>query len=96
MSNTDFILDVKGDNFYMSPKIAPLSLRKYSAGINTDNTIFRIEDGVFFVSTRRVDNEDNKHIIYFVNSDLGEYTMRTIDIETGELDGFIIDGGQWS
>lgn len=96
MNNIDFIVDVRGDNFYMSPKIAPLSLRKYSAGINTDNTIFRIEDGVFFISTRRVDNKDNKHIVYFVDSDQGSYTIRTIDITTGELDGFVIDGGEWS
>ncbi len=96
MINTDFILDAKGDNFYMSPKIAPLSLRKYSVGVNTDNTIFRIEDGTFFVCTRRVDSEDNKHMVYFVNTDDGNYIMRSFDISTGEMNGFIIDGGEWS
>lgn len=92
----EFISNISGQSFYMPPVIAPFSIRKYSAGVNTTNGVFQIQDGVFFIMSREVDSDDNKHKIYYIHDNYGIYETRSIDIDSGEVDGFIIDGGEWS
>lgn len=91
-----FIENFNGTSFYMSPLIAPLSIRKYSAGINTTNDVFQIQDGVFFIMSRLVSTDDNKNKVYFVkdNGQAG-WRVSSINIDSGEIDNFIIDGGEW-
>ena len=97
MAKREFISDVSGQSFYISPVIAPFSIRKYNAGINTTNGAFeQLRDGAFFIMSRVVDSDVTKKKLYFIKDNQGNFDIKFIDADSGEMDGFIIDGGTWS
>lgn len=91
----EFIPNAAGQSFYLSPDIAPLSLRKYCAGINTTNDVFQIQDGTFFIMSRTVTNDNEKNRVYFIDDTGSDWRVSYIDITTGDIDNFVINGGEW-
>ena len=71
-----------------------VSYRKNQVGINVkpEDKEDHKDDGVVFINMA---NTNQKYVILYgiVN---GVETIHTIDIATGELNGFIINGGNWS
>ena len=75
--------------YNISPTVA---YRKNHLGINTNNFSAGVGEGtangVLYIS----DTEDGRrYIIFNTSSD----TIRSIDIVTGEMDGFVLEGGTW-
>lgn len=92
-----FIENIESPQFYIPPTIAPFSIRKYGAGVNTSNNVFQsLEDGAFFVSVKDLDASHSKDSVYFTYDLFGNLITQKIKIKTGEMEGFIIDGGEWS
>ena len=76
--------------YNISPTVA---YRKNHLGINTNNFSAGVGEegtanGVLYIS----DTEDGRrYIIFNTSSD----TIRSVDIVTGEMDGFVLEGGTW-
>ena len=70
-----------------------VSYRKNQVGINIKpNKTEHKDDGIIFIN---VGNTDQKYIVLYGIKN-GTEMVRTIDIVTGELKGFAINGGNWS
>ena len=68
------------------PSTPTVAYRKNHIGLNTES--FNSYENAILVAAAGVDSRD---ILYFVYED--KYS--SVNIKTGEIDGFIIDGGEW-
>lgn len=68
------------------PSTPTVAYRKNHIGLNTES--FNSYENAILVAAAGVDSRD---ILYFVYED--KYS--SVNIKTGEIDGFIVDGGEW-
>lgn len=75
------------NDFIIYPSTPTVAYRKNHLAINTEDFLDQNE---LFIAAAGV---DGRNIMYFINSN-GKI-HRSLNIETGEISGFIIDGGNW-
>lgn len=68
------------------PSTPTVAYRKNHIGLNTDN--FNNYDNAILVTAAGV---DSRNILYFIS----ENNISLVNVDNGEIDGFIIDGGEW-
>lgn len=68
------------------PSTPTVAYRKNHIGLNTDS--FNNYDNAILVAAAGV---DSRNILYFIS----ENNISLVNVENGEIDGFIIDGGEW-
>ena len=87
--------DKEGNSIYQTgysstyvsyPSTPTVAYRKNHIGLNTDN--FNNYDNAILVAAAGV---DSRNILYFIS----ENNISLVNVDNGEIDGFIIDGGEW-